>query len=59
MYALTGWIPEQFRTDEPDFDPRRLWERMRSASRYGDCLLTGAPCCHRHRAAQPAHAAPP
>jgi len=42
MFALTGWIPEQFRTDDKDFDRQRLWERMRSASRYGDCLLTVA-----------------
>ena len=42
MFALTGWVPEQFRTDDDDFDPKRLWERMRSASRYGDCLLTVA-----------------
>ena len=42
MFALTGWIPEQFRTDEPHFEPTRLWQRMQSASRYGDCLLTVA-----------------
>jgi len=42
MYALTGWIPEQFRMDEPDFNAQRLWERMVSSSRYGDCLLTVA-----------------
>ena len=32
----------QFYTSEKDFEPRRLWERMKSASRYGDCLLTVA-----------------
>ena len=42
MFALTGWIPEQFRTDDNDFDEKRLWERMLSASKYGDCLLTVA-----------------
>ena len=44
MYALTGWIPEQFNTHDKsgDFDPKRLWERMLSASKYGDCLLTVA-----------------
>ena len=42
MFALTGWIPEQFRTDDADFDSQRLWERMTSASRFGDCLLTVA-----------------
>lgn len=42
MFALTGWIPEQYRSDDKDFEPKRLWERMQSASRYGDCLLTVA-----------------
>ena len=42
MFALTGWIPEQFRTDGTDFNPQRLWERMVSASKYGDCLITVA-----------------
>eukprot|EP00967_Tisochrysis_lutea_P015590 scaffold17572_cov32-Tisochrysis_lutea.AAC.6 len=42
MHALTGWIPEQFRTDDADFRRERLWERMTSASKYGDCLVTVA-----------------
>ena len=42
MFALTGWIPEQYRSDDKDFEPKRLWERMQSASRFGDCLLTVA-----------------
>lgn len=42
MFALTGWIPEQFRTDGLDFNPQRLWERMVSATKYGDCLITVA-----------------
>ena len=44
MFALTGWIPEQFHTKDEasDFDTKRLWERMLSASKYGDCLLTVA-----------------
>ena len=42
LNMLTGWIPEQFRTDDDDFEPRRLWERMVSAASYGDCLLTVA-----------------
>lgn len=42
MFALTGWVPEQFRTDDAGFDEGRLWERMLSASKYGDCLLTVA-----------------
>ena len=42
MFALTGWIPEQFRTDGADFNPQRLWERMVSATKYGDCLITVA-----------------
>ena len=42
MFALTGWIPEQFHTKDEasDFDTKRLWERMLSASKYGDCLMT-------------------
>ena len=28
--------------DEADFDEKRLWQRMLSASKYGDCLLTVA-----------------
>jgi hypothetical protein len=39
-YALTGWIPEQFRTDDKDFEPQRLWQRMVSATKCGDCLMT-------------------
>ena len=42
MFALTGWIPEQFRTDAADFNAQRLWERMVSATKYGDCLITVA-----------------
>ena len=42
MFALTGWIPEQYRTDDDDFKPARLWERLCSASKYGDCLITVA-----------------
>jgi calpain-7 len=44
MFALTGWIPEQFNTHDErgDFDAKRLWERMLSASKFGDCLLTVA-----------------
>ena len=28
--------------DDDDFDEKRLWERMLSASKFGDCLLTVA-----------------
>ena len=44
MFALTGWIPEQFNTEDRSgaFDAARLWDRMQSASKFGDCLLTVA-----------------
>ena len=42
MHALTGWVPEQLRTDSGDFKRDRLWQRMTSASKFGDCLITVA-----------------
>ena len=45
MFALTGWIPEQYRTDDDDFKPARLWERL-FARRW--------PALLRRRAAAPA-----
>lgn len=47
MFALTGWIPESIifakdPTKVKDFEtaPERAWERIYSASSYGDCLIT-------------------
>lgn len=47
LFALTGWIPERivFAKDSSkiqDFEthPERAWERLFSASSYGDCLIT-------------------
>uniref|UniRef100_A0A7S4BPK7 Calpain catalytic domain-containing protein n=1 Tax=Chrysotila carterae TaxID=13221 RepID=A0A7S4BPK7_CHRCT len=42
MHSLTGWIPEQFGTRDEGFNPERLWERLESASKFGDCLVTVA-----------------
>lgn len=43
LYCLTGWIPEKFYfdTDSPNgTDAERLWNRLVSAHKYGDCLVT-------------------
>lgn len=47
MFSLTGWIPESVlfakHTDNVrDFEtpPERAWERIMSASSFGDCLIT-------------------
>ena len=47
MFCLTGWIPERllFPKDPgnvQDFEtpPERAWERLNSASSFGDCLVT-------------------
>jgi calpain-7 len=51
LFSLTGWIPERihFSKDQPDspgdikdFETpaERVWERIYSASAYGDCLIT-------------------
>jgi calpain-7 len=47
LFSLTGWIPERvlFAKDEAkvrDFEthPERAWERIFSASSFGDCLIT-------------------
>ena len=47
LFSLTGWIPEQiFFPQNPmkvrDFETptERAWERLCSASSYGDCLIT-------------------
>jgi calpain-7 len=47
LFSLTGWIPERFHfakamTQVRDFEtpPERAWERIASASTFGDCLIT-------------------
>ncbi len=47
LFSLTGWIPERiFFPAEPqrvrDFETpaERAWERLYSASSFGDCLIT-------------------
>lgn len=47
LFSLTGWIPERlFFPEDPndvkDFEipVERAWERLISASEYGDCLVT-------------------
>jgi calpain-7 len=47
LFSLTGWIPERimFAADEKkvkDYETpaERAWERIASASSYGDCLIT-------------------
>jgi calpain-7 len=47
MFSLTGWIPESVlfakETEQvQDFEtpPERAWERIMSASSFGDCLIT-------------------
>jgi calpain-7 len=47
LFSLTGWIPERilFPKDpehvrDHETDQERVWERIFSASSYGDCLIT-------------------
>jgi hypothetical protein len=49
LFSLTGWIPERilFAQDptahgmkDHETHPERAWERIRSASAFGDCLMT-------------------
>lgn len=47
MFSLTGWVPERifFAENESkvqDFETpaERAWERLKSASSFGDCLIT-------------------
>lgn len=43
LFALTGWIPERIDvselTDNPE-NEERLWDQMKSAFHYGDCIIT-------------------
>ena len=41
LHALTGWVPEEFRLqNDAEFNAERTWQRMLSAHRFGDCLIT-------------------
>ncbi|KAF4325315.1 hypothetical protein BBO99_00000418 [Phytophthora kernoviae] len=43
LFALTGWIPERVPVTELQDAPNkedRLWEQLKSAFHYGDCIIT-------------------
>ncbi|KAF1956671.1 calpain-like protease palB/rim-13 [Byssothecium circinans] len=40
LWIMTGWIPEQIHLQETDTVPGKLWERIFTAFRYGDVLIT-------------------
>ncbi|GMF29494.1 unnamed protein product [Phytophthora fragariaefolia] len=43
LFALTGWIPERVPVTELIDAPtkeERLWEQLKSAFHYGDCIIT-------------------
>lgn len=43
LFALTGWIPERIDVSELTGNPdkeERLWDQMKSAFHYGDCIIT-------------------
>uniref|UniRef100_K3X588 Calpain catalytic domain-containing protein n=1 Tax=Globisporangium ultimum (strain ATCC 200006 / CBS 805.95 / DAOM BR144) TaxID=431595 RepID=K3X588_GLOUD len=43
LFALTGWIPERIAITDLISDSRkedRLWEQLKSAFHYGDCIIT-------------------
>lgn len=40
LYCLTGWLPENLRTQSREFDKERNWQRMVSGTRDGDVLIT-------------------
>lgn len=43
LFALTGWIPERIAITDLISDARkedRLWEQLKSAFHYGDCIIT-------------------
>ncbi|KAL4158546.1 hypothetical protein PRNP1_004322 [Phytophthora ramorum] len=43
LFALTGWIPERVPVNELIDAPskeERLWEQLKSAFHYGDCIIT-------------------
>ncbi|EGZ18038.1 hypothetical protein PHYSODRAFT_315088 [Phytophthora sojae] len=43
LFALTGWIPERVPVNELLDAPskeERLWEQLKSAFHYGDCIIT-------------------
>jgi calpain-7 len=43
LFALTGWIPERVPVSElidASSKEERLWEQLKSAFHYGDCIIT-------------------
>jgi hypothetical protein len=47
LFSVTGWLPERIffpgdpvKVGEHETPPERVWERLHSASSYGDCLIT-------------------
>ncbi|TMW58240.1 hypothetical protein Poli38472_011828 [Pythium oligandrum] len=43
LFALTGWIPERIAIADLMSDPTRedrLWEQLKSAFHFGDCIIT-------------------
>ena len=47
LFSITGWIPERIhfaknenRVRDHETPPQRAWDRIASASCYGDCLIT-------------------
>ncbi|KAI9981057.1 hypothetical protein PInf_010466 [Phytophthora infestans] len=43
LFALTGWVPERVPVSELIDAPskeERLWEQLKSAFHYGDCIIT-------------------
>jgi calpain-7 len=55
LFALTGWIPERiifakdpYNIKDYEIDPERVFDRILSASSYGDCLITVSTDIHLH-----------
>jgi len=42
LYALTGWLPEvvSLKNDLSNEEASKVWGRLESAHRFGDCLIT-------------------
>jgi hypothetical protein len=42
LYALTGWLPEvvSLKNDLTSTESEKVWGRLESAHRFGDCLIT-------------------
>ena len=40
LHVLTGWIPERIGFKESENDMERIFDRLVSGAKYGDCLIT-------------------